>query len=173
MLSLSFLKVVNITNSIAYNVIGLFGIWKSPLCLCFQLFYLFIYYFFCVYGTWVMSQCCNCVFSSSGCMHIYMYFNIYVRWHGKGMLQVPHWGEKNKKWEKYFYIHAPSTTYSIQSYQLPDLGRWGTGMMCLGDVGLEKNLTSLPRKIEVCPFSWFSFCFNNKYFLSIGEGWSA
>jgi hypothetical protein len=63
--------------------------------------------------------------------------------------------------------------YSIQSYQLPDLGRWGTGMMCLGDVGLEKNLTSLPRKIKVCPFSWFSFCFNNKYFLSVGEGWSA
>lgn len=24
-------------------------------------------------------ECCNCVFSSSGCMHIYMYFNIYVR----------------------------------------------------------------------------------------------
>lgn len=24
-------------------------------------------------------ECCNCVFSSSGCIHIYMYFNIYVR----------------------------------------------------------------------------------------------
>lgn len=61
----------------------------------------------------------------------------------------------------------------LTSMHHPQCIQFKAGMMCLGDVGLEKNLTSLPRKIKVCPFSWFSFCFNNKYFLSVGEGWSA
>lgn len=46
---------------------------------------------------------------------------------------------RKTKSEKYFDIHAPSTMYSIQSYQLPDLGRWGIGMMCLGDVDWKKT----------------------------------
>lgn len=134
---------------------------------------LFIYLLFiCVCGTWVMSQCCNCVFSSSGCIHIYMYFNIYVRWHDKGMHQVPHWGEKNKKWEIFWH---PCTIHNVFNSKLSitwlrQMGHWYD---VPGWCRLEKNLTSLPRKIEVCPFSWFSFCFNNKYFLSVGEGWSA
>lgn len=120
MLSLSFLEVMSITD----NLIGLFGIWKSPLCLCFQLL---SFFFVCLWdlGDDIVLQLC---FSHLVAVYIFICISTSMLDDMTNVCFKYHIEVRKTKGERNVLTSMHHTMYSIQSFQLPDLGGWGTGI---------------------------------------------